>query len=197
MQEKSERRSNVARSEATRGVLIAAARALFAEKGYAETSTPEIVRAAGTTRGALYHHFADKAALFRAVLEQEYAAVEAEITQAAVGEPRGTVEALVEGGRGYLAAMQGPGRVRLMLLDGPAVLGRAALDEIDRRTSADSLRLGLEAAMAEGDIRALPLGPLTAVLSSMFERAALDVAEGAAPDDQVAVFEAIFRGLAP
>ena len=73
------RRSNRERTERHARDLLAAARALFTDKGYAETGTPDIVAAAGVTRGALYHHFADKQALFRAVVEREAAAVAAEI----------------------------------------------------------------------------------------------------------------------
>ena len=65
------------RSEATRAALIAAARLLFARDGYGGVGTEEIVRSARVTRGALYHHFASKEDLFRAVFEQ----VEAELTQ--------------------------------------------------------------------------------------------------------------------
>ncbi len=179
------------------GALLTAARELFTEKGYAETSTPEIVRAAGVTRGALYHHFADKADLFRAVLRAEYEAVAEEITAAATSTPGSASAALLDGSRAYLAAMRAPGRVRLMLLDAPAVLPRAELDAMDRETSSDALRLGLQAAMDAGEIRALPLEALTAILSAMFERAALDVADGADGEAQIAVMAALISGLAP
>ena len=64
------RTKHAERSEATRAALVAAARPLFAERGYAGVGTEEIVRAAGVTRGALYHQFADKRELFAAVFEQ-------------------------------------------------------------------------------------------------------------------------------
>src|SRR6187402_20746 len=104
MQESVGRRSNRDRTEATRRDLIAAARKLFTEKSYAETSTPEIVAAAGVTRGALYHHFEDKQALFRAVVEQEAELVAAEIERAA---PEGLPprQALVKGGEAFIEAM--------------------------------------------------------------------------------------------
>ena len=71
------RRTQADRSAATREALVAAGRRLFAETGFADVSTDAIVAAAGVTRGALYHQFADKTALFDAVLE----AVEADIAR--------------------------------------------------------------------------------------------------------------------
>ena len=194
MQEKNERRSNEERTHATRAALMGAARRLFVEKGYADTATPEIVAAAAVTRGALYHHFADKQDLFRAVVRQEFAAVAAEI-EARLKAVRSAREALVSGGIAYIEAMQVPGRVRIMLLDGPAVLGRAEIDRIDAETSEGSLRTGLEEAIGKGEIAPLPVGALTSLLSAMFDRAALDVAQGADARDHLAVFEAVFTSL--
>ena len=194
MQEAKERRTNRDRTEATRRDLIAAARKLFTEKSYAETSTPEIVAAAGVTRGALYHHFADKQALFQAVVEQEAAEVAAEIESASPASlpPR---EALLAGSQAYLQAMRTPGRTRLLLLDGPAVLGRAGMDEIDARHGNRTLREGLVATMDSGAMKALPADALTGLLAAMFDRAALAIDAGAPAGDYRQTLIALIDGL--
>lgn len=194
MQASAKRRSNLERAEATRAELIRASRALFVEKGYAETGTPEIVAAAGVTRGALYHHFADKQALFRAVVEAESAAV-AQAVDEATSEPMDAVDALRAGGDAFMDAMEEAGRTRLLLLDGPAVLGRSRLDEIDARHGGRTLRQGLAAAMEAGVIARLPLDALAGQLSAVFDRAALAVANGADAGDQKKVIGAIIEGL--
>lgn len=194
MQVKTERRSNRDRTEATRGDLIAAARRLFTEKSYAETGTPEIVAAAGVTRGALYHHFSDKQALFAAVAEQEASAVAEEVERAAP-TALGAREALLAGTEAYLRAMQVPGRTRLLLLDGPAVLGRTGMDAIDDRHGNRTLREGLAATMRAGAMRKLPLDALTGLLAATFDRAALAIDAGASFDDQLAVIAAVIDGL--
>lgn len=188
------RRSNRERTEATRTALLAAARALFTEKSYSETATPEIVAAAGVTRGALYHHFTDKQALFQAVVEQEACAVADEIERAAP-DTLDIIAALLKGGEAFLAVMAIPGRTRLLLLDGPAVLGRSVMDEIDGRHSARTLREGLEIAMRQGKMRSLPLDALTTLLSSAFDRAALSIESGANPHDIQAGLAALIEGL--
>ncbi len=172
-----ERRSNRERTDATRSALLQAARALFVRQGYAATSTPEICAAAGITRGALYHHFVDKKDLFRAVLEHEAASVRAGIeTAAPVGaSPR---DALVAGAEAYLDAMTLPGRTRLLLIEGPAVLGLAELRDLDERHAAGSLAEGLRAAGAGVDAGGPPLAALSALLSAAFDRAALDIDAG-------------------
>lgn len=196
MQRETAHRSNRDRTEATRADLIAAARKLFIEKPYAETGTPEIVAAAGVTRGALYHHFADKQALFAAVVEQEAAAVAEEIERASPPSLFAR-DALIAGSDAYLSAMRVPGRTRLLLLDGPAVLGRAGMDEIDNRHGNRSLCEGLVAAMREQSMAKLPVDALTALLAAAFDRAALAAEAGASAEDYRAVLMALMDGLFP
>src|SRR6218665_3418944 len=95
------RRTQAERREGTRNALLHAARKLFAERGFAETGTPEIVAEAGGTRGALYHHFADKTALFAAVVEAEHAAVAQGIEAAGDAVPTDPVAALLAGSEAF------------------------------------------------------------------------------------------------
>ncbi|UCI09468.1 TetR/AcrR family transcriptional regulator [Mesorhizobium sp. B1-1-8] len=194
MQPEPKRRSNRDRTEATRADLIRAARKLFTEKTYAETGTPEIAVAAGVTRGALYHHFADKRALFAAVVEQEAASVAAEVDRASPPSLSAR-DALVAGSDAYLSAMRVPGRTRLLLIDGPAVLGRAGMDEIDSRHANRSLREGLVAAMRAQSMIRLPVEALTALLAAAFDRAALAIEAGAPGEDYRTVLMALIDGL--
>ncbi|MDR7332185.1 helix-turn-helix domain-containing protein [Roseateles asaccharophilus] len=169
-------RTNAERSEATSTALLDAARALFVEHGYGGTSTPAVCAAAGITRGALYHHFADKRDLFQAVLAREARAVADEIEAAA---PAGLAptQALLAGGDAYLASMAQPGRTRLLLTEGPAVLGRDAMQALDAAHAEASLRAGLQAV----GVRGVDLALLTGWVSAAFDRAALDLQTGADP----------------
>lgn len=170
-------RSNRERTEATRLALIEAARRLFVEKGYAETATPDIVAEAGVTRGALYHHFEDKRALFRATLEREAQAVAAQIETASIvsSTPR---EALLSGAGAYFDAMAEPGRTRLLLLEAPAVLGFEAMGAIERENAEDTLKTGLSDLLGPG-VGAGKLQALTDLLSAAFDRAAIAIEAGA------------------
>jgi AcrR family transcriptional regulator len=185
MQQAGKPRSNRERTEGTRAALVSAARALFVGKGYAGTSTPEIVAAAGVTRGALYHHFADKRDLFRAVLEREARAVAGEIEVSAPADLPARA-ALLAGSAAYLDAMTVPGRTRLLLVDGPAVLGTAEAQALDEANAAGMLREGLEAATGrsgEADILPVPtLAALASLLSAAFDRAALAIEAGGDPE---------------
>ena len=176
MQEKI-RRTNADRSQTTRDALLHAGRELFVKAGYPDTGTPDIVASAQVTRGALYHHFADKAALFEAVIRKEASAVATAITEAArdIADP---MIALEVGADAYLDAMAMPGRTRLLLIDGPAVLGRALMDDIDRENPGSTLVEGL--AEATGRPVDAFVEALASLLSAAFDRAALDIGAGAA-----------------
>jgi len=183
-------RSNQERTLATRTALLAAARDLLIRKGYAATSTPEIAAAAGITRGALYHHFTDKQDLFRAILEDEARAVAVDIESAAPQELP-VRDALLAGSLAYLKAMTVPGRTQLLLIDGPAVLGTAAMFALDARHAGRTLREGLQAALGHGLPAATPVDALAALLSAAFDRAALEIEAGGDPDQ----FRAAMVGL--
>ena len=189
-----ERRTNRERSEGTTATLIAVARQLFVDRGYAETGTPDLVAAAGMTRGALYHHFADKRALFRAVVVAESRAVADAVERSAPGglDP---VADLVTGGEAYLDAMAEPGRSRLLLVEAPAVLGPADAAAIDAEHAGRTLREGIEAALAKGAIQPLPIAALVTLLGATFDRAALAVSEGMSRSDCAAVLAAVLSGL--
>lgn len=188
--------SNEDRSAQTRTALLAAARALFVEKGYAETGTPELVKAAGVTRGALYHHFEDKKAIYRAVIERECADIAVAIRDA-TANPKTALAALKRGARAYLDTMRDKGRVRLVLIDGPAALGHDAIQHINDQSASETLQEGIEYAIASGEIRPLPVAALTALLDAAFDRAALQIANGTPRDDIEAALDALLEGLAP
>jgi AcrR family transcriptional regulator len=189
------KRTQEERREATRAALMAAARKLFAEKGYAGTGTPEIVAAAGVTRGALYHHFADKLALFEAVVEEEHCAVAEAITAMTDGAdaPPDMIEALVVGSEAFLGAMQDPGRRRIMLIDAPAVLDRQTLDAINNRYGQQTLTEGVRCAVEAGVLVDVAIEPTAQLLGALFDRAAL-APEGELPSYRKAM-EAVIRGL--
>ena len=193
-----ERRSNETRSRETQTALLDAARALFVDLGYAESSTPMIVKRAGTTRGALYHHYPDKKAIFRAVLEREAEraaeAISASETDAGIISP---LERLLHGADAYLEAMRHEGRTRLLLVDGPAILGAAEMAEIDGRHARGSLELGLRDFIGHNEVEPAALKALTDVLSAVFDRAALATAEGASAGHYRDAIHRVLSGLAP
>ncbi|EJK80587.1 TetR family transcriptional regulator [Rhizobium rhizogenes] len=185
------RRSNRERTEATRQALIDAARILFVENGYAETATPDIVETAGVTRGALYHHFEDKKALFRAVVEQEADAVATAIEERSLGAGS-AYDRLLAGAFAYFDAMVVAGRTRLLLLDGPAVL---EVQAVDGEHAEASLREGLAEFLAETDGPDVLLSPLTTLLSAAFDRAALAIEAGGNRRDYEQAIASLIGGL--
>lgn len=176
------RRSQSERSQATRGALIETARRLFAERGYANVGTEEIVRAAGVTRGALYHHFADKRDLFEAV----YSQLEAELTEriaagALEANADSPLAAMRAGAEMFLEACAEPEAKQIALLDGPAVLGWDRWREIGAQHGLGLIEATLRAAVEAGAIESQPVRPLAHVLMGALDEAALMVATAEEP----------------
>ncbi|WP_066902838.1 TetR/AcrR family transcriptional regulator [Millisia brevis] len=187
------RRSNRQRSETTRAALLDAARDLFVTRGYADTTTPEIVAAAGTTRGALYHHFTDKRDLFRALLDREAGRVADDI-RAADHPDGGPADALAAGTAAYLDAMAQPGRTRLLMVEGPAAFGPEEMRALDEATSAATLVEGLRELGTVPDT--VSVDALAGLVSAAFDRAALAIDAGADPGEQTAALRWLLDRIA-
>ncbi|OBI92204.1 TetR/AcrR family transcriptional regulator [Mycobacterium sp. 1245805.9] len=170
-----------ARGEQTRLDLIDAGRELFVEYGFFNTSVSDIVAKSGVgTRGAFYHHFKDKAELFRAVFED----VEKDLTLRSIAAPPPGAdpwERLTRGLHGFLEAAQEPAVQRVILVDGPVVLGWQTLREIQEGNSIALINDVVREAIAEGIIDDQPVGELTHMIVAALEEASLLVAHAANP----------------
>ena len=191
---------HVERSRATRERLLAHARTLFGERGYAAVGTEEIVRAAGVTRGALYHQFRDKEALFEAVVEE----VEAETTGRVAAQVAGASDALEElrsGCRAFLALCADPQVERILLLDAPAVLGWDRWREIGLRHNLGLVTAALEGGMEAGAIARQPTAALAHLLIGALDEGAMLVARAddrdAARAEVDAVMDRLLGALSP
>jgi AcrR family transcriptional regulator len=180
--------------EQTRRALLREGRRLFATLGYGAVGLSEIVRAAGVTKGALYHHFDSKAALFRAVLEEVQGQVARAVaaTADAQGDPWAQFTA---GCQAFLAASTDPEVQRIMLVDGPAVLGWNEWRALDEAASGRHLTEALTALVEAGIIAPQPIAPLAHLLSGAMDEAALWLAGSGDPGDLAAVSAALSRML--
>ena len=194
------RRTQTERSAATRGALVAAGRRLWAERGYADVGTPEIAAAAGVTRGAMYHQFADKAALFLAVAE----AVETDVTArlgefvvaSGAGDPAAALHAAVDG---WLEACEEPEVRQVLLLDGPVVLGWDGFRDMALRHGLGLTEAMLRAAIDAGQLAEQPTRALAHVFIGSLDEAAMYVATSddrtAARAEVAVVLHALLDGL--
>jgi AcrR family transcriptional regulator len=174
------RRTQAERTAATRRALLDAARSLFAERGYHGTAAEEIVRRAGLTRGALYHHFEDKKDLFRVVVDEMEGEIDEEIEAAERAQP-GLPEAVMAGYRAFIDAVLDPEMRRTFFLDGPSVLGWE-WREIDARHAVGKIEEGLEALIAQGFVEPQPVGPLARLINGTLLEAAFFVAASEDPE---------------
>jgi AcrR family transcriptional regulator len=162
-------------SEATRAALLAVARKLFTDPGYSAVSTEQIVRDAGVTRGALYHHFKDKQDLFLAVCESVEQEVAERIAGAALAEPDAWRQQQLATGA-YLDSCLDPAVQRILLTDGPSVLGLQAWRDIEERYGLALVRALVQNQVDQGVIEEQPVEPLAHLLLGAFTEAGLVIA---------------------
>jgi AcrR family transcriptional regulator len=165
-----------ARSASTRAKLLRAGRALFARHGYGAVSTEQIVRRAGVTRGALYHHFDGKLGLFAAVFELVEQELTQEIAERAVAAAATPWQALMAGVDAMLDASLRPEVSQIVLIDAPSVLGWDAWREVGERYGLGLIEAGLAAAVEAGELEPQPVKPLAHLLIGALDEAILLVA---------------------
>ena len=184
----------------TRSQLVAVGRRLFAERGFAGTSTEEVVAQAGVTRGALYYHFKNKEDLFRAVLAQVEEEIHERVTAVAMAEPE-LWDGLLAGCGAFLDACLDPATQRIALLDAPAVLGWEAWREVGSSHRFEIFVTGLHWVMAAGEIDDQPVVPLTHVILGALNEGALYIAgaenQAVARKEVGVIVERLLRGLRP
>ncbi|WP_030161590.1 TetR/AcrR family transcriptional regulator [Glycomyces sp. NRRL B-16210] len=196
---KASRRTQEERTAATRAALIEAGRRLFAEHGFAGVGTETLVREAGVSRGALYHQFGDKTELFAEVL----AAVEADVTRRlAATVPSGDdglVAVLTRAVEAWLDACESPEVQRIVLIDGPSVLGWVRWRAICQPHVLGLIGAVLAQAAAEGELLPLPVKPLAHLLLAVADEAALYLNaatdRAAARAEIVQIVDTLVRGL--
>jgi AcrR family transcriptional regulator len=183
----------VEQGQATRRELIAIATKLFVAHGYQGTSIDAVLREAGISRGALYHHFDGKHALFEAVLDRVEADVAERVAKAArdFDDP---VEALRAGSHAWLHLARDPAVRRIALVDAPSVVGWEKWREIDERYAFGLLKGALGAVAARGRVRKELVDVLAHMLLAALAEVALVIArakdaKGAVRVGQAAVDE--------
>jgi AcrR family transcriptional regulator len=179
-------RSNkhVERSERTRAQLIAAARELFPDRGYANVPIEEVVRRAGVTRGALYHQFPGGkedlfAAVFDAVETDVMAGIADTLSEAGAEDPVAGVRAGIDA---TLELALDPKLVQLTILDAPSVLGWEEWRAAGEHYGLGLVRAGLTAAMDAGAMPRAPVDPLAQLLLAAVEEAIVYVARAEDPE---------------
>jgi len=194
-------RTQAERSAATKDALVRAARPLFAREAYGAVSTEAIVSAAGVSRGALYHQFKDKTALFEAVFEAVERDVTARLIATVADAPDTDPISLMElGAHAWLDICAEPEVQRIVLLDALAVLGWERWRELGMRYGVGLVEEMIDNAIAVGRIRDQPVAPLAHVLVGSLDEAAMYVVR--APDPALArehmraVISQLIRALA-
>lgn len=191
-------RRNKAATEETIHKLIDVARTHFTNYGYADTALESIVHEANLTRGAVYHHFRSKKELFRIVLDDVQREV-AERVEHEASASEDVWQQLYLGCRGFVMAAVEERNRRIMLIDGPAILGWEVWREMDKNHSMRLLREQLGIMQERGYFRMVPLDAMTHFISGGLNETALWLANESmqpnALDETMKVLAVLLDGL--
>jgi AcrR family transcriptional regulator len=160
------------RRAATQAAILKAARKLFGDDGFDATTMDDIASAARVAKGAVYHHFPTKEAVFEAVFEEVSRDLVVEIATVS-REQKDVLLAMAAGTQHYLAACAKGPTGQIILRDGPAVLGWERWREIDAKHFGGGIPRALEAAMARGLLTRQPVEPLARLLLGAMTEAAV------------------------
>jgi AcrR family transcriptional regulator len=194
------RRTQADRTAATRTALIRAGRTLFALHGFAGVGTETLVREAGVSRGALYHQFGDKTGLFADVLADIEGDVARDLAAAMLaGDASDFVAAMMRAVDAWLDACESPEVQRVVLIEGPSVLGWARWREICQLHILGLIEAVLAKGVEDGKLHPLPARPLAHILLAIADEAALYVHTGrdriAARAEIIQIIEPLIRAL--
>jgi AcrR family transcriptional regulator len=173
------------RGKATRDRLIGAGRELFGERGYEATSIEAVLETAGVKRGALYHHFESKQALFDAVLDRVVSDVAEAVAEAARAETD-PVESLRAGCAAWLRMALDPAIQRIALLEPPAVVGWTRWRELDEQHILGGMRRNLQLIAADERLPQADVDVLAHMVLAAVNEAALLIARADDPRDALA-----------
>lgn len=180
------------RRAASRAAILEAARDLFGRHGFGATTMDAVAAEAGLAKGAVYHHFASKEALFEAVFDLVSAGLARDCAAAGRAEPD-VLAAMVAANRHYFAVCSHGPLAQIVLRDAPAVLGWARWREVDERHFAGGFPRALARAMEQGLIARQPVEPLARLLLGAVTEAAMACA---GRDDLAAAGEVYADALA-
>ena len=165
------------RREKTKGAIVKAAKRIFGERGFAAATMDDIAAGARVAKGAVYHHFLTKEAVFAAVFEQVSLELVSDLDRISRAE-KDALAAMAAGTQAYFAACSKAVTGQIILRDGPAVLGWERWREIDARHFGGKFPRALNAAMDAGLIARQPVEPLARLLLGAVTEAAVAVSAG-------------------
>jgi AcrR family transcriptional regulator len=184
------------RRDATRNAIVASAHRLFGVHGFADTSVDDLLSAAGVSKGAMYHHFVSKEAVFEAVFR---ATSEEAVRRSARHVRSGAtpMEALVQGCLGWMIEVDDPQVRRILLIDGPAALGWERARLIEEESSLRVMQLSLQRAIRSGELRVASVPIAARLINALLGEAALNVQPGNRWSRKIAndLIEAMINGM--